>query len=252
MNLLKPNPLGRDRSRELALFQRRLGYRFRHILLLQEALTHTSHVTQQRENHPPDNERLEFLGDAVLGLAIAEYLYQRYPTLQEGDLTKLRSRLVSRTALAEYARAVELDQLILRHEGSRRSNEPPLSTIAGATEALIGAIYLDGGLRAVQKFLFRNLRAEIHHLEAGLGEQDYKSLLQETALRKLRLSPRYHVIQETGPEHEKRFEVQVTIGSIMYGHGWGNSKRAAEQTCAAAALQQLADESDKVQRPNSS
>ncbi len=240
MNLLKPSLLDRNRTRDLKGFQRRIGYRFRRVLLLHEAMTHTSYASQQLGAPLPDNERLEFLGDAVLGLIIADYLYRQYPTLQEGQLTKLRSQMVSRTALVEYAQALALDDLILWSDGrTGRNTHLSSSTIAGATEALIGAIYLDGGLKSAQKFLFRNLRHLIDRFEAGLGEQDYKSLLQELALRTMKLTPRYRVVQETGPEHEKWFQVQGMIGGVVYGQGWGRSKKAAEQMCAAAALQQL-------------
>ena len=213
--------------------ERRIGYRFRNTALLVQALTHASYA----HSHPqcPDNERLEFLGDAILSLIIAETLYRKHPTFTEGDMTKLKSQIVSQASLQAIARTLQLDAYLLTEgHGALQA-----SSLCGAFEALLGALYLDGGLKAAQKFLTAHLRGTVEDIESGRVDYDAKSALQELSLKQFRTSPRYRVVAERGPAHAKQFEVSVSMRGQQYAVGRGMSKKQAEQACAQLALQIL-------------
>ena len=213
--------------------ERRIGYRFRNTSLFVQALTHSSYAHAHPQH--PDNERLEFLGDAVLGLIMAETLYRKHPTFTEGEMTKLKSQIVSQISLQAIARDLQLDvHLLTEGHGALQA-----SSLCGAFEALLGAVYIDGGLKPAQRFLAAHLQTTVDDIESGRIDHDAKSALQELCLKQFHSPPRYRVIAERGPAHAKQFEVSVTIRGKQYAVGAGLSKKRAEQACAQAALQML-------------
>lgn len=209
----------------------RLGYRFGTPDMLARAMTHRS-VGGESTN----NETLEFLGDAVLALAIAELLMRRHPAAREGDLSKLRAGLVNAPVLAAKARALALNDWLRLGKGEEKTGgRDKESILAAAYEALLGAIFLDGGYGAVRDAIERQFAAE---LEAGAaaGASDYKTRLQELTQRRFRVSPVYQLIEESGPDHAKCFTVELSIEGQVRGRGVGASKKAAEQAAAMQAL----------------
>lgn len=217
--------------------EERIGYKFRNALLLAEALTHPSlgHETQQRHF---DNQRLEFLGDAVLQLVISENLFQRFGDFPEGQLTKLRSRLVSRDALKSYAVALDLGQYLMMGRGEEASGgRTRTSTLADAVEALIGAIYLDGDLEAARKFVLAQAGEDLARITEKPVDINPKGELQELLQSISPQSPNYEVLSQTGPEHDKTFVVQATWEGIVLGKGRGRSKKQAETAAAEEAME---------------
>lgn len=213
--------------------ERRIGYRFRSAALLVQALTHSSYAHAHPQH--PDNERLEFLGDAVLGLIMAETLYRTHPDFSEGEMTKLKSQVVSQISLQAIARTLQLDEhLLTEGHGALQA-----SSLCGAFEAVLGAVYLDGGLKAAQRFLTAHLTTTVADIESGRVDYDAKSALQELCLKQFHAPPRYRVVAERGPAHAKLFEVSVTIRGQHYASGKGKSKKSAEQACAQTALRIL-------------
>jgi len=212
-----------------------LGYGFRDRTLLAQALRHPSWCNEQAEPRPDDNERLEFLGDAVLDLVVSHRVMTRYPTAHEGDLSVTRQQLVSETALSEVAGALGLGAWILLGKGEEKSGGRTKPRIlADGFEALIGAVYLDGGYGAAWDMVERVLGAKIASVELK-NFYDFKTRLQETAQARLKATPTYHVVNELGPDHDKRFVVAVTIGSDEWARAVGRSKKEAEQMAAAEA-----------------
>ena len=223
--------------------ERILGYHFHQPRLLGEALTHKSYSNERRGKDRTQNERLEFLGDAVLSLVMSEYLAAEFPENSEGGLSKLKAQLVSEASLARAARRMKLGRLLRLGKGEELSKgREKHSLLADALEALIAAVYLDGGLEASRAFTLRVLAEE---LQAARAEQahpwmeDYKTQLQEVCQKRFDTLPRYEIVKESGPDHEKVFEVELTIQGIMRGGGSGRSKKEAEQKAARAALVQL-------------
>ena len=217
--------------------EERIGYKFRNPLLLAEALTHPSlgHETQQRHF---DNQRLEFLGDAILQLVITEYLFGHFGDQPEGQLTKLRSRLVSRDALKAHASALDLGQFLLMGRGEEASGgRARVSTLADAFEALIGAIYLDGGLEKTRKFILTQAQQNLAELAEEPVDINPKGYLQELLQSISPRSPVYEVLSQTGPEHDKRFVVQAVWEGIVLGKGRGRSKKQAETSAAEEAME---------------
>ena len=212
-----------------------IGHEFVDVELLRLALTHAS-VSDTRT---VSNERLEFLGDAVLGQVICEHLYRRYPDLLEGDLTKLKSYLVSREMCAQLVREAGFHRLMSIGKGMISVEQLPKSVLAGLFESLVGAIYLDGGSDAARGFILRHLDPHIERtLQLG-HQENYKSLLQQLAQQSGLGSPTYSVIAERGPDHEKHFEIRAQIGERIFTSCWGLSKKAAEQGAALHALREL-------------
>jgi ribonuclease-3 len=205
------------------------------------ALTHKSYCNEQRGEPCVDNERLEFLGDAVVDLAIGQRLMERFPQASEGELSKLRALIVNEEGLARVARAVGLGELLLLGRGEELTGgrDKP-SVLADALEAVIAAIFLGNGLPAAMGFIDRVFSEALDGVAAGRQGQDYKSQLQEDAQSRLRASPKYRVVSESGPDHEKVFEVEVTIGLDVYARSTGRSKKEAEQAAARATLSMLA------------
>jgi len=220
--------------------QRRIGYRFADEGLLLRALKHRSYVHTTDENVVESNERLEFLGDAVLSLAVGEYLYRAFPNQPEGELTRLKSAAVSRSALSRKARQIGLGKYVLLSSPERQAQRRIRPSIAGdAYEALLGAIYLDGGLQAVTRFLEPQLLKDIRRLALSKGHWNYKSVLLEHAQKQGKGQPRYIVKSEEGPDHRKTFIVEVAIAGERLGQGMGRSKKQAEQMAARETLKRL-------------
>ncbi len=239
-----------DRARLSSLkdFQRLIRYRFRNNNLLNQALTHRSYAYEYPRTKIADNERLEFLGDSILGLTISDYIYRHFPDHQEGDMTQIKSTLVSRTTLAALAQRLGIGKSLLLGRGETRSggDEQP-SNLVGAFEAVIGAIYLDGGFRKACKFIESHFKDELKDALKNGAKKDYKSILQEYSLRAYKLTPRYKVISEAGPEHKKHFEVAVFLGNEIHGVGKGKSKKSAEQDAAYSAALKMST-LDKAKR----
>jgi ribonuclease-3 len=220
--------------------EQKLGFAFDDRSLLQRALTHRSYLNEHPEFPLEDNERLEFLGDAVLDFLIGEYLYHRFPEMAEGLLTNLRSALVRRETLARFAQRLELNRHLLMGHGEEQSGgrDRP-ATLCAAFEALVGAAYLDQGLDAVRQTIDPLVGPEVARTLEGNLYRDPKSLLQELAQGRKQHTPRYATVAESGPDHAKEFTVQVTIGGAPYGEGTGPSKQHAAQSAAQAALDKL-------------
>lgn len=220
--------------------QQAIGYTFRDPRLLDEALTHTSYVNELREQESKDNERLEFLGDAVLALVISEHVASACPDLAEGALSKLRASLVSEATLARVARRLDLGRLLRLGRGEERTHgRDKDSILANTLEAVLAAIYRDGGLDAARRFAldaFAQELREITNQDAGRAG-DYKTRLQEWCQQRYGIVPQYTTTRESGPAHQKTFEVAVTIQGEVLGRGTGRSKKEAEQAAAQQALE---------------
>ena len=216
------------------LLEQRLGYRFRSVALLEQALTHRSHGASH-------NERLEFLGDGVLGCAVADALYARFPDLTEGKLTRLRASLVREEALAEVARALGLSGCLRLGEGELASSpEARPSILADALEAVFGAVFLDGGYGAARGAILEAFRSALDRLDPGGGDKDAKTRLQEVLQAERRRLPEYRVIGVSGAAHRQSFEVECAVPDLRQrATGRGTSRQRAEQAAAAALLDQL-------------
>lgn len=221
----------------LAALEASLSHTFADRKLLVDALTHRSYVHEFAAPGVVSNERLEFLGDAALGIVTSDLLYEAYPEATEGELTALRAALVRASTLAEFARAVTLAPHLRlgRGEAATGGREREL-LLARAFEAIVGAVYVDGGLAATRRTLEPFLRAELRRVTAQLTIKDNKSLLQERSQASLGITPSYRVVEETGPSHDRVFVVEVALGEFVAGRGEGKSKRQAEQQAAASAL----------------
>jgi ribonuclease-3 len=217
--------------------EERIGYKFRNSLLLAEAMTHAS-ISLERKDYPFDNQRLEFLGDAVLQLVITEELFGRFPDFTEGQLTKLRTRLVSRHALKEHAATLRLGEHLMMGRGEESGGgRERASTLGDAFEALIGGIYMDGGLRAAQQFILRVAARDLETVSREPEEINPKGKLQELLQSLAPSAPAYEIVEESGPEHLKSFRCRVSWEGIVLGEGEGRNKKEAEVTAAQAALE---------------
>lgn len=219
--------------------QERTKIAFRDTSLLRQAFTHTSYVNEQRGVRISDNERLEFLGDAVLQLTVSEYLYRRYPDRPEGELTKLRASIVCEPSLVRFAEALDFGQVVLLGKGEELTGgRTRPSLLADAFEAFVGALYLDQGLTVVRKFLDRHLFSHLPE-DGEAPRKDYKTELQEK-VQQLAIGPLdYRIVEERGPAHDREFVAVVFIGKQRLGKGVGRSKKEAEQQAASQALRQL-------------
>ncbi len=217
--------------------EERIEYKFRNSLLLAEALTHPS-LGHEAQRYHFDYQRLEFLGDAVLQLVITEYLFSHFQAEAEGQLTKLRSRLVSRDALKTHAATLDLGRYILMGRGEEASGgRERTSTLADAFEALIGALYLDGGLDVAKNFILTQTRGDLARLTEEPTDFNPKGDLQELLQSISPRSPIYELVSQTGPEHEKTFVSEVVWEGLILGEGTGRSKKQAETAAALEALQ---------------
>lgn len=217
-----------------------LGVRFRDRALCEFALTHRSYAFEL--GLEVNNERLEFLGDAVLGLVVTDIAFREFPEMSEGELAKLRAAIVNMGALAEVARDLGLGRFVLLGKGEEMSGgRDKASILADVLEALIGAIYLDRGLETARRLIERLFRPRMIAYVRGEGDRDYKTILQELASAELRTLPEYR-ISETGPDHEKEFTATVYLGGKAYGTGTGRSKKEAEQQAARQAYRTLSEQ----------
>ena len=212
-----------------------LGYRFKNVKLLEIALIHASVA----DHRLASNERLEFLGDAILGMVICHELYNRLEDSLEGHLTKIKSTLVSRRTCAKVADEIGLSDYLRVGKGMIKMRKLPLSCRAAAYESVIGAIYLDGGEKKVQKFILKTMKYFLDKSLTNHTEENFKSLLQQHAQQTLDTTPKYEVLDEKGPDHSKCFEVAVEMDHRRFESAWGPSKKEAEQTAAYYALKEL-------------
>ena len=209
-----------------------IGYRFQRVELLRAALTHTSGADTRADS----NERMEFLGDSVLGLVCCEQLYRRFPDYQEGDLTKIKSAVVSRRTCARMSRVLNLGDYLFMGKGMRYDAAIPSNLLADVYESLVGAIFLDGGLEPAKEFILRYLNPEIEEVAEAAHAGNYKSLLQQVAQKEFNATPAYHLLDEKGPDHSKCFKLSAVIGRYHYPAAWGRTKKDAEQKAAMNAL----------------
>ena len=214
--------------------EEKLGYRFANRALLENALTHSSYANENRAKGVQSNERLEFLGDSVLGMVVADYLYRTHPDLPEGDLTRTRAALVCEESLAEVAQVLELGAYLKLGKGEEAGGGRTRPSItADAVEAVLAAVYLDGGIGSARKII----QKYILDAEAERGKnRDYKTALQELVQRESGQVLQYHLVGSSGPDHAKVFTVEVTLNGKTVGRGEGHSKKEAEQNSARAAI----------------
>jgi len=218
---------------QVRALERRLLISFPDRSLGLAALTHKSYTNEHREDSATDNERLEFLGDAVIDLAISHRLMERFPTASEGELSKLRALIVNEEGLAKVARALALGDLLLLGRGEELTGgRTKNSVLADALEAVIGAVYLSNGWDKVMELVDRHFAEALAGVAEGRSGQDYKTRLQEDVQNRLRVSPKYRVTSESGPDHEKVFEVEVSINPELTARATGRSKKEAEQAAA--------------------
>ncbi len=225
---------------EAVFLEQTIEYRFKNKDLLKEALTHRSYLNERPTWGLPHNERLEFLGDAVLELIITEELFNRYPEEQEGQLTSLRSALVNYQMLAKVGREITLENFVLLSRGEAKDLGRGREVIvANAFEALIGALYLDGGYDATKQFVNHFVMAHLDEVMKYKLYKDAKSLLQEKSQNDWKITPTYKVLEESGPDHQKNFTVGVYVGEKLLARGQGPAKQDAETDAARRALQSL-------------
>jgi len=219
-------------------FEKKLGYNFKDKDLLVQALTHSSYAYENQQNVESDNETLEFLGDSVLGLIIADYLCLTYPHLTEGELSKLKSSAANTSSLSSFSKKIKLDKNILLGKGEEKSGGRRKKTIlAGAFEAVVAAIYIDGGLEAARNFLLFLLKSMFKKIKVNrFLINNYKSALQEYLQRRDLPAPVYKTVTTTGPDHKKSFVVEVLLENEPLAKAKGNSKKKAEQKAAQKAL----------------
>lgn len=215
-----------------------IGYRFHNISLLQNALTHSSYANERWHNSLASNERLEFLGDSILGMVVAEYLYTNFQDRPEGELTRMRADMVCEKTLAAVANRVNLGNYLLLGHGEEQGNGRKRNSIlADAVESVIAASFLDGGMDAAKGLIQRFILCDVP--VTRMRNMDYKTTLQETVQQKKNQILSYHLIGESGPDHDKQFSVEVRLNGQKVGSGIGSSKKRAEQDAARDALEQL-------------
>lgn len=222
---------------EIRNLEKELGYEFKNILLLKQALTHVSYAY---ENGINSNEKLEFLGDSILEYISSKYIYDKYPKLKEGEMTKVRAAVVCEGSLYEVAKMHNFGDFLYLGKSEKISggaHRP--AVLADSVEAVIAAMYLDGGLDPVEKFIIENLKDKIEIATTSVGQKDYKTVLQERLQVKGEVKIQYEIISESGPDHDKTFESQVKCDDKILATGKGRSKKAAEMEAAQKALESL-------------
>ena len=217
--------------------QKIIGYEFRDISILLSALTHSSVASTRTQS----NERMEFLGDSILGMIVCENLFRKYPEYLEGELTKIKSIVVSRRVCAKISRQLALDECLIVGRGMLKS-AMPRSLMSDVFEAIVAAIYLDGGIEMASRFIMEHLEPEIRLAADGHHGGNYKSSLQQVAQRELKGTPVYRLVNEFGPDHSKQFCVAAEIAGKRYTPAWGRNKKEAEQRAAGNALAELRGE----------
>ena len=220
--------------------KKNLGISFHHESLLEQAFLHSSYLNENPDFTQPDNERLEFLGDAILNFIVAEKLYEEFPKLPEGKLTEIRASLICRDTLAELASSLELGEWLLLGQGEEANGgRTKASNLANAMEALIGAFYLDQGLTKVKKFILRQLKPELEKIKTGKITPNYKALVQELIQGQKRPTPIYRLVETTGPDHSKQFTAEILVDGEALGRGMGKSKKIAERQAARTAWEKM-------------
>ena len=224
-------------NQELEKMQKNIQYKFKNLELLKTALTHTSYA---HENKVESNEKLEFLGDSILEFVTSNYLYNNYKKLKEGEMTKVRASVVCEASLYKIAKQHKFSEYLYigKSEQQSKGNEKP-AILADSVEAVIAAIYLDGGLEPACKFIIENLKDEIAIATQHVGEKDYKTMLQEKLQEHGNVKITYKIIKETGPDHNKTFEAEVELNGKELAKGKGKSKKLAEMSAAKKALENL-------------
>ncbi len=232
--------LARERKEALATLAQSLGLSFKKWDGLNTALTHPSYCAEYGKGNLPSNQRLEFLGDAVLGLVVSKYLYETYPEMDEGQLTRIKAVCVSEPVLHSIAKKIGLGTYLLLGKGEERAGgrDRP-SLLADAMEALVAAIFLEKGLKAAEGFILKHIRGRVRLIEKDRLILDFKSRLQEFTQSRFHLVPSYHLVGTRGPEHRKTFVTEVRLQGVVLGRGKGYSKKEAEQVAARAALRKL-------------
>jgi len=215
--------------------QKTIGYQFKQPELLRAALTHTSGANTRLAS----NERLEFLGDSVLGLVTCEQLFLRFPDFQEGDMTKVKSVVVSRRTCARISRLLNLGDYLFLGKGMNQHHAVPASLQADVFESLVAAMYLDGGLEVAKTFILKYIGPEIEQVVEGEHGGNFKSLLQQVAQREFSATPQYLLLDEKGPDHSKCFKISAVLGRHHYAAAWGRNKKEAEQKAAMNALAEI-------------
>lgn len=236
-----PPPDFRDRidaAIDVAECQRRLGYEFRDPSLLVAALTHASGA----QHRLASNERLEFLGDSILGFIVCDTLYRLFPESLEGDLTRIKSVVVSRETCSRISEQLQLIDFLIVGKGLSVTRPVPTSVLSDLFESVVAAMYLDGGLDTVRGLVERLLEPEIIKVASGETGSNHKSLLQQLAQRDFGITPTYEVVEEAGPDHSKSFHVSAQIGARRYAPAWGRNKKEAEQRAASNALAELREQ----------
>ena len=227
-----------ESRRSFDVCQEVLRYTFRDPLLLRAALTHASGA----EHRLASNERLEFLGDSILGAVVCDLLYRRFPEYLEGELTRIKSVVVSRRTCAKISERLGLDDCLIFGKGMGSQAHTPSSVLADVFESLVGAIYLDGGMEEARRFVLEHIEPEIDETVIGHMGSNYKSNLQQMAQRQFGETPTYLLLDEKGPDHSKCFKIAASIGKHHYPPAWGSNKKDAEQRAALNALSQLTGE----------
>ena len=223
--------------------KKKIGYQFQDQSLLTQALTHSSYANERHLGKQADNERLEFLGDAVLEIVTSEFLFHRYPKHPEGELTRLRASMVCEPTLAFCTKEMELGKYLLLGKGEEQTGgRERKSILSDALEAVIGSIYLDGGFANAKEFIFRFVLNDIEHKQLFY---DSKTILQELVQGNFSQELHYHLLSEEGPDHDKKFVVEARIGTDVYGQGVGRTKKGAEQEAAYHTLLLLKEQESK-------
>lgn len=230
--------------------ENRIGYCFRDVTLFKKSLSHKSYVNENRLSELDHNERLEFLGDAVLELGISDMLMENFPGSREGEMSKLRASIVNETALSEVARDLNLGKYLFLGKGEEQcEGREKNSLLADALEAILGAIFLDGGFDAVYKIVHSVFLPTVNKATREDINRDYKTKLQEEIQNTYKVAPQYRLVGELGPDHDKTFEIHLYIAGKKVGEGRGKSKKAAEQNAALSAMENLDKFSSELQKP---
>ena len=232
-----PPPVSSERRQVLSVFEKHAGIRFRNLRFLNLAFCHRSYANELG-GRVANNEKIEFLGDSVLGLVVCEYLYAALPSKSEGDLARVKSFVVSESSLETIAKGLKVDNFILIGRGEEYSGgRTKRAIIADCMEAIIGAYYLDSGFKAARRLILRLVVPEIVKVLEDRHEKDYKTLLQEHVQKRHKSYPKYHLVRKSGPDHDRTFWVEVRVNGDKYGPAKGKNKKEAEQKAASIAFQ---------------
>lgn len=236
---------GLSEDEKVELCQTRVGYQFQDLSILRSALTHASGASNRLES----NERMEFLGDSVLGFTICQWLFKEHLEYLEGELTQIKSTVVSRRVCARVSRQLELEECLILGKGMQQPAGVPKSLLSDVYEAVIAAIYLDGGIEAAAEFILRTMKNELEEAVEGHSIGNHKSALQQLAQRDHGCAPVYRLLSETGPDHSKAFQITAELKNRRFTAAWGRTKKDAEQRAAGNALAELKGEDPPFAKP---